>query len=210
MTMLKQREVISFGPRPVPERGALSPFAYVEYETEDGQHTHLVLVGDGKHNAITDGGSFEDLAIDLAEQVERCGEERHDGHGRTHGPDEPKKAFSAAIGQLLTKDYDNEWAAQDWRIKRHKQWGNRHMPAAVLMPNEEDARKWELMVPDHEGEPHFYEVPRHRVQDMMPDPQEKGAKPDELGWKVDQRKGSGPVRRRLNRAERRRREKDAT
>lgn len=196
-------EVIPFGPPPVPERGPNSPFAYVEYETDAG-HTHMVMVGDGKYNAITEGASYEDLAIDLAEQVENCDEDRHDGHGRTHGTEEPKQAFAAALEQLLTKQYDNEWASREWRVKMYKKWGG-HIPGMVLMPNESDSRKWEMMVPDHRGDPHFYEVPTGKLNDMVPDPQEVGAKPAEIGWKVDQRGGTGPVRRRQNRAQRRRR-----
>ena len=205
----RQTEIIPFGPRPVLERGAHSPYAYVEYETEAG-HTHMVMVGDGKYNGIADGASFEDLAIELADQVEDCNQDKHEGHGREHGSSEPKKAFSAALNQLLTKDYDNEWATREWRIKMYKKWGNRHMPTAVLMPSAEDYRKYELMVAEHKGDPHFYDVPSHRVNDLLPPPQEGGAEKAELGWKVDQRKASGPLRRKMNRAERRRRDQNAS
>ena len=176
----RQTEIIPFGPRPVLERGAHSPYAYVEYETEAG-HTHMVMVGDGKYNGIADGASFEDLAIELADQVEDCNQDKHEGHGREHGSSEPKKAFSAALNQLLTKDYDNEWATREWRIKMYKKWGG-HIPAAVLMPIED---QWRMLVPDFRGDPQFYNV-KEGALDHLPMPNEENSVEAPIGhYRVD-------------------------
>ena len=47
----------------------------------------------------------------------------------------------------------------------YKKW-NGHIPAAVLMPVEE---QWRMMLPDFKGDPHFYKV-REGAMDGFPVP----------------------------------------
>ena len=41
-----------------------------------------------------------------------CNENKHNGRGKTHNTDQYKKAYNSAIEQLLSTDYDTEFAHQ--------------------------------------------------------------------------------------------------
>lgn len=149
------------------ERGYKSPYAYISYETEEG-HTHHLPIGNGIDNLITMGDSLEDIAGYFVDVLAACNENKHDGRGRNHNTDQFKKAYNSAIEQLLSTDYDTEFAHQIWLEKMYKKWHG-HIPAAVLMPVEE---QWTMMLPDFKGDPHFYKV-RKGAMDGVPVPQGK-------------------------------------
>jgi len=162
----------------IKERGHLSPYAYVSYDTAEG-HTHHVPIGNGVDNLIAMGDSIEDIASYLVDVLSVCNEERHNGHGRTHNTSQFKKAYASAVTQLLTVEYDTEYAHQIWLEKMHKKWGG-HIPAAVLMPIEE---QWQLLVPDFRGDPHFYNV-KEGALDHLPMPDDSNSEPAPLGHYV--------------------------
>lgn len=174
-----------FGPAPVRERGARSPFAWVEWYPEVG-HGHMYPLGDGIVNVLDLGMGIEDVAIDLADAVALCSEDRHDGHGKTHSQDEIKDAFSGAISQLLINEFDNEWRRTEWLREMYVKWGG-HIPAAVLVPKESDSRQWELMMPDRHGDPVFYDIKTEMYQDVPgfePPTEIKGIQKLDYGWKL--------------------------
>ena len=157
------------------ERGYRSPYAYVSFDTAEG-HTHHMPIGNGTDNLIMMGDSVEDVAEAFIASIAACNETRHKGHGRTHDTSQFKKAYASAITQLLTTDFDTEYAHQIWLEKMHQKWGG-HIPAAVLMPLED---QWRLLVPDFRGDPQFYNV-RDGAMDGLPMPDEHNSMPAPLG-----------------------------
>ena len=85
---------------------ALSPHSYVTYEARPDSlgrsHSHLVPMGDGRVCVL----ETEEACELLAEAVENCNTDRHDGHGTKHGSDEPEKAYKACL--LYTSDAADE------------------------------------------------------------------------------------------------------
>jgi hypothetical protein len=140
----------------IPERGQYSPWAVVEWETWEG-HTHMVMVGDGKDSAIRLGGSIEDQAEELVEAMQMCSPDRHKGHGQYHNSDQFRDAYKSAIDQLLSRRYDAERIHAIWLQQMYKKWGG-HIPAAVILPTNETISEWQVMIPDHRGDAHFYDV----------------------------------------------------
>ena len=118
------------------ERGYRSPYAYVSFDTKEG-HVHHVPIGNGTDNLIAMGDSVEDVASFLIDAIAACHPDKHNGHGTTHDTSQFKKAYASAITQLLNTDYDTEYAHQVWLEKMYRKWGG-HIPAAVLMPIEDD------------------------------------------------------------------------
>lgn len=162
----------------------LSREAYAEYECRAvwderrelwRQHAHMVP-------AVSEYGALlglEEVADLLADAVARCSETRHEGHGYTHGDDEAQAAFSAAVQQLLTRDFDGEARELERKIRMHKKWGG-PVPAAVLMPYQGNDGRMTLFVTDRNGNPVPYQVSKE-VAEMMPPPAETGAVPDASG-----------------------------
>jgi hypothetical protein len=56
------------------------------------------------------------------------------------------------------------------------------------MPNADDPKEWEVLVPDKEGNPYMYKMHKGIMNDIM-DPRESG-KPNKhgLGWTIDKRR----------------------
>lgn len=170
----------------------LSRHAYVEYEPAPDilgrTHSHLLQLGDGV-NPITDY-SIEDAAEELAEAVAHCNEGRHKGHGFDHSSAEVEEAYRMAILQLLTRDYDREFADLERKIRRRAKWGG-PVPEAVLLPSLTGG--WEIVVTDKEGNPRLYKVRREAEQylhELLENPNQlRGARPnpDGPGWKIDRR-----------------------
>jgi hypothetical protein len=113
------------------------------------------------------------IGEELAAAVAMCDPRRHKSHGRTHPEEDQEKAFRAAMRQLVTKEYDIEWIYLDWRIRMYKKWGG-HMPAAVITPTDSEANRWQMMMPDAEGDPTFREVRSDFAPDL-PTPAEVNA-----------------------------------
>jgi hypothetical protein len=188
----------------IPETGYLSAWAYVEYWI--GDHGHMHLVGDGEGNDIADGTeTLEGAAEELASDVYACGDQEH-GKGQHHDVAHIEPAFKAALHQLQTKEYDRERAHQVWLQQMHRKWGG-HMPAAVLIPTPEDVAKWQLLIPDHRGDPLFYDAGRNAIE--VPTPQALGARfdADKGLWHVGTPWSPGRRMEALTRAERRRAER---
>ena len=159
----------------IKERGYKSPYAYVSFETLEG-HAHHVPIGNGVDNLIEMGDSIEDVAGFLVDVLAVCNENRHNGHGRTHDTSQFKKAYASAVTQLLSTDFDTEYAHQVWLEKMYKKWGG-HIPAAVLMPLEE---QWRLMIPDFRGDAKFYNI-KDGAMDGLPMPNEDNSVPAPIG-----------------------------
>jgi hypothetical protein len=153
------------------QHGADSPYSNVEYTAG--------VIWSEKRNKFVNmtylipglgGLEMEEMAMDLADRVERD----HPGQGQ--------KAFESAKIQLLSRDYNGEWAELLQRIKLHKMWGG-PVPAAVLLPDDE-GKKWEMMVTDKNGMPHKYEISQKNVGagEELPLPNRDTARKGRFGW----------------------------
>ena len=184
----------------------------MQYEV-DG-HIHMVLLGDGTpgSNGYADSsgnqvGLGEDemggAAEELIDQINLCNEDRHgdrkgETHGKTHRIDYTA-VYKVAVDQLQNTPYDTERAHTVWLRVMHAKWGG-HIPSAVVMPTQEDWTRWSLMVPDHRGDPKFYEIPAESGL-ALPTPQEMGAVADPHGVGF-QAKRKWPAERRLKHLQR--------
>ena len=148
----------------------------IEYEVMPG-HIHQLIIDAGE---LMTGDVIEELAGELAEAVLNCNDDRHQGHGRKHTMDDAQKAYSAAVQQLLITDFRNEQEELDRKIRIHKKWGGK-VPAAVFMPDTVDDGKWNVMVPDDEGEPVMHRVRDGVLDDILPTPEQAGEKRDPYG-----------------------------
>ena len=149
------------------------PFRMAEWHCEDGTgHTHQAY-GDIHEDGI------EGTATLLAEAILACNEAKHKGHGRGHSLYEARKAYDAAITQLLLEDDRKTYAELKQKIARAQKWGG-PVPELVLTPNPEKPGEWDAIV-SHPvtGEPSLYAVRGNEVG--LPDPREIGAKPHPLG-----------------------------
>lgn len=164
------------------ERGMFSPHAHAEYMTWEG-HMHQIRVGDGVGNAFVDspGCTPEDMAEEMVEAMQSCDDEsRHGGHARKHHTDQHFLAYKAVIDQLLSRQYDVEWAYIRWQIYMYNKWGGQ-MPAAVIMPVEDEMR---LMVPDSHGDPLFYQIRKGAIDGLIAMPNSTNSVDAPLGHYV--------------------------
>lgn len=179
----------------IQERGMYSPHAYVTYQFET--HGHTVMLGDGQdYNVLADGGGIEEAGEELVEAVARCNPDQHSGHGRTHGEEHFEWTFKAAVRQLATIEYDKQHVHARWLEKMYKIWGG-HIPSVVIIPNENDMREWNVLIPDHLGGANIYPANTSALKDVIPSPGDvEGIKKAEFGWKTPPRRS---LRRRLKR-----------
>lgn len=177
----------SFAPlrRNINERGMYSVWAHIEYEV-DG-HTHVNMIGDGKENAIALGGSVEMVVEELVQIIEDCDENKHVdnkgvSHGKKHnidGGEVSKQAFE----QLFTTEFDTEHWEQKWLQQMYKVWGG-HIPAAVIVPKEENPEEWEMLIPDVQGGAIRVDIRDHLLDGTLPTPTSETAnKQLGYGWK---------------------------
>ena len=101
------------------ERGAYSPFAYVQFQTQEG-HGHHLMVGDGGDNLLAMGDSVEDIGEQLVAALAACSETKHKGHGRAHDPGQFRAAFAEAMDQLMSTPYDTDYLYQRWLEAMHR------------------------------------------------------------------------------------------
>ena len=165
---------------------AATPHAYVEYWAEKGKGLphenvgHVVPMGDGRVCVL----ETEEAATLLAETMTDCNELKYGGRGAVHSQEEIDNAFKDAIKQINEKDFETEWAELQRRIAVSKKWGGKTPPDLMAMPKHDDPSRLELMIPDRDGNPKFYDVRKDKFD--MPDPREFGAKPNKvgIGWDV--------------------------
>lgn len=182
----------------VPERGALSPHAYVSspwyrsvrWDSDKRmdvvtEHTHVQRVGDGySANAIAQGNAnIEDIAQDLAEEVLACNQSKMNGRGFKHTEEDARDAYKAAVEQLSTREYDREHAYAQWRQRMYRKWGGQ-MPAAILLPHEGETK---LLMPDSAGNPLLYGVRKEAV-DILPPPERGEVRSADIGYYVKRKK----------------------
>lgn len=167
--------------------GADSPYSYVEhhagvhYDEQRGKFVDKTYLVPG-----LGGIELEEIACLLAERVLR-----------DHGHTEAMRAFESAKIQLLTRDYNGEWAELQRKIRVHKRWGGT-VPTAVLVPDEVDPRQWQLVMPDKNGTAYAYSVKEKDIG--VPPPQEGlNARRGAEGWEA-MPTPEETVRRRLQRA----------
>ena len=77
-------------------------------------------------------------------------------------------AFESAKMQLLTRDFNGEWAELERKVKVHRMWGG-PVPSAMLTPSA-DASEWEFMMGGKNGLPHRYKISQKLVGDDVPLP----------------------------------------
>ena len=151
--------------KPAAAKWARSRYAYVQFEM--GDRTYMV--------AGLGGLVWEEMCELLAERVERD----HPGLGQ--------KAYEAAREQLETKDFDAEWRELMRKIHLCQLWGG-PVPAAVILPDEGDPEKWNVVIPDpRTGMPVTYRAREKVLNSIMPSPTEENAVKGEFGWEVKQK-----------------------
>ena len=158
-----------------------------EYISLNGtSHNHILQLGDGVSDFWYD---VEDAATELAEAVENCNMNRHNGHGFLHTKAEVEEAFGDACEQLLTKSfYTFELEALELaqKIRAHKKWGGT-VPKAVMFPDQDN--EWRLLTTDDEGDPTVHRMNPKYLGDIVPAPNEKFAVRDKegVGWLAKRR-----------------------
>lgn len=162
---------------------------WVEYFDPEDSHGHLLLIkAPDEHITMQQLlAEMEGFAGELAEMFHLCGNQSH-GKGIKHSTEVAKKAFEAAITQLLITDYQEEWAEIKRKQRVFYKWGGQ-VPAMILQPKS-NSKEWEVIMPDKEGNPWVYGARKNVLEDMM-DPRELNAKPvdDGLGgWMIPEEK----------------------
>ena len=157
-------------------RLGFSPFIHVEWWPEHEAHGHILQIGDGI-NRVLDVDT-EEWASELGDAVIQC--HREDGT-YCHTAQDAKEAMSQALLQLQTIDYDAAYDELQRRIKAFRKWGMKQAPAAVLMPTQEDYKRWVAIVPDRQGEIHAYPLRKGVLEDIIPYPEKHLAVPDPHG-----------------------------
>ena len=152
-------------------RMGMSPYTYVEWWPQDEPHGHILQIGDGV-NRILDVDT-EEWADELAEALQRC-------QKKEHSHEDEKQAAMIAFHQLQTVDYDAEWEDLQRNIRNYQKWGG-HMPSVVFMPDRVDPRKWQIMVPDKNGDPVVYDDRKGVLADIIPPPDSSNSLPDKEG-----------------------------
>jgi hypothetical protein len=151
------------------KHGTDSPYSQVEFNAG--------VVWMEKRNKFVDltllipglgGLDLEEMATMLAEQVHR------------HNPQLSDAAFESAKLQLLTRDYNGEWAELERKIKVHEMWGG-PVPSAILLPNE-DGDAWDMMMTGKNGMPTRYKVSEKAVGDAIPLPHKGNAIKQGESW----------------------------
>jgi hypothetical protein len=150
----------------------------LQYEVRPG-HTHQLVID----CTDLDGEALEYYACELAEAVAVCSEDRHVdqnnvAHGFSHDADDIRRAYQAAIDQLLFKDLPGEVEELRHKMAIYKRWGGQP-PALVVLPTQDG--EWHAIVPDREGTPYVYDVRPGVFDDIVPTPEQAGAIPDEQG-----------------------------
>ena len=161
---------------PLASKGPVS----VQWWPQGEPHGHMLVISPG--NEVVDDAwtTIEDFATELAEAVANCSQERHDGRGRQHSLEDQKNAYYTAIQQLVSRDFDAEWEDTLRRQRAYRKWGG-PVPAAVLVPDPHDPKKWLGVMTDKEGEPTIYKVRPH-VMDEVPTPDYQNAVRDPAGF----------------------------
>lgn len=160
----------------------VTPHTYVIWWPKSEPHGHLLYAGDPSGSFE---GNAEDIALELVEALERCSPQRHGGHGKAHSTTDLMDAFTTAIQQLQTTDYEKEWEELQTNIRLYEMWGG-PVPRAVLFPDELNPREWNILVPDREtGMPRVYEVKNREIARTLPPPQPgKDARKGRFGWEA--------------------------
>ena len=192
------------------ERGMHSPHAYVWYEVDGHRHQVMLGIPEKGYNDFRDGGSIEEATEELIENLETCSEDRHIGrdgvpHGRKHNVD-GSAVHKAAMKQLLTTEYDREYTENKWKQQMYRVWDG-HIPAAVMVPREDDPSKWELLIPDVEGNARRVPMRNGVMDDALPTPTPETAnKLLGYGWKSVEAESGDKRLARLDYENRRRRD----
>ena len=150
-------------------------------------HAHMIFID----NTPITGEHFETYADDMAECIRICSEDRHIdnkgvGHGITHTNDEVNAGRKYVVEQLFTKDLPDfmaELIELQRKIQVHKKWGGvRPVPEAVLFFDQDGVER--LMTVGRNGTPHVQPPRKPVLRDLVPTPEQAGAKRDKhgMGW----------------------------
>jgi hypothetical protein len=167
----------------------------VEYWPPGSPHGHNFM--DIMENGHLDGEQIEDIAGGLSEAILACNEGRHNGHGRTHTHEDAEMAYKAAVQQILTTDFVEEYRKLMQRIATYYKWGGtRAVPKFAIMPTlDDEGRGFKMLMPDEQGDPHLYDISK-RAKGLL----EEAIEPPDPKKTFPDRQGLGY----MNRAERRR------
>jgi hypothetical protein len=121
----------------------------------------------------------------LSEAVLACNEDRHNGHGQDHGQDEAEKAYKDGIHQLMTRDFEKEYALKLLQKQREDLWygvGSKGgpVPEAVIFPQQDDPKKLNVLVTAPDGTPSIYPADIE-ADEMFDVPTEENAVKDKEG-----------------------------
>lgn len=158
---------------------------WVEYFPSGSNHGHVMLIStpDESIAMSTLLVDIEEYAAEFAGMFDRCDGERHKGKAHRHSNEEIQEAYRQAVGQLLTKDFAQEWADIKAKERAWKRWGG-PVPKFTMHPTIEDPSKWEVIVTDKEGTPTLYDIPKGVIDDVVPDPREKTTIMDKDGTPI--------------------------
>ena len=100
------------------------------------------------------------------------------------------KAYAKASEELSSKsiaEFKAEIAELDRKIHVYKKWGKKQVPEASLFFNQDGEEI--LMTGGRDGEPVFQKPRKSILRDLVPTPEQAGAKRDKhgMGWVVPRR-----------------------
>ena len=139
-----------------------------------------------QHAFMGDGESIEDYAEGLAEAVGNCDAQAHGGDWLPHSKEDQEQAYKAAIEQLLSRDYWQEYVDLQRAIEHYELWNGDNpnpqpVPKMVFQPNPDNPRQWQLFITHPEtGLPFLYNI-SEKVLDLPP-PDPKEYHQGSLGW----------------------------
>ena len=146
----------------------------------------MVQYGDGRSdNAFLRGSNLEEAAEELADNVLNCRKGRHNGHIKNeHNHEDAKKAFSVAMEQLETKQFDREAAYYTW-LKWARDTLRTNPPAMLMLPDTDG--NWKMGTLNHNLDLNITDIPNEIMGDVMAHPRGMdGFIETELGYQLEQ------------------------
>lgn len=163
---------------------ALSQYAHVDYWPEGWSHGHLVRVGGPVWSM-----EVEEAAQFVSETILGCTQDKHGGRGRNHTPADADDAYREAVRQLLTRDYDAEWAEDKRKEAVYYKWngtltGGRPVPEAILLPD--GGGDWKVLNVSKSGDPYLYDMngnAKKELNEVVRPPTENDMTKTDIGWR---------------------------
>ena len=98
-------------------------------------------------------------------------------------------AYREAVRQLITRDYDAEWAEDKRKEAVHYKWngtlvGGKPVPEAILLPD--GGGDWKLLTVGKGGDPYLYDMngnAKKELNEVVRPPTEKDMIKTDIGWR---------------------------